>query len=381
MDIALFLPSLRGGGAERVMLTLAKGFVERGLTVDLVLNKAEGSYLSELPEGVRVIDLGASRLLTGIPRLARYLRQERPTVLLSAMKHANVTALIARKLSRTKVPVVVSEHNNASISLSLSRGFKSQILRALMRITYPSAKKIIAVSKGVAVDLVDLLSLDPARVTTVCNPIVNQVLLAKAEKPIDHPWFSPGAPPVVMGAGRLSAQKDFKTLLQAFAIVRHQRPVKLLILGEGDDRENLESMIARLGLKNDVSIPGFVDNPFQYMKHASVFVLSSRWEGFGNVLVEAMACGTPVVSTDCPSGPAEILGDGKWGRLVPVGDAEALAGGILGTLEHHERSPQTRAMEFGVERAVESYISALLPETHRSLEIINKQVAAKSERL
>lgn len=256
---------------------------------------------------------------------------------------------------------MISEHNAPSTSLASSGGYKSRVLQALMRLTYPTAKATIAVSEGVARDLVELLSLDRAAVLTLYNPITIDDFQVEAEEPLDDPWFAEGEPPVILGVGRLSAQKDFETLVRAFAVVRAQRPARLLILGEGTERPRIESLVSSLRLDEAVRMPGFVMNPFKYMKRSSVFVLSSRWEGFGNVLVEAMACGVPVVSTDCPSGPAEILENGKWGRLVPVGDFGALADAVISTLASGRRSACARAHDFDVESAVDGYLGVLLP--------------------
>ena len=185
-------------------------------------------------------------------------------------------------------------------------------------------------------------------------------------EPFDHPWFAPGAPPVILGAGRLTEQKDFPTLIRAFALVRKKHPARLMILGEGEERSKLETLVQELGLEKEVSLPGFVDNPYKYMKRAAVFVLSSRWEGFPNVLVEAMALGTPVVSTDCPNGPAEILENGKWGELVPVGETQSLASAVLRTLDRVDvvrvKGAAERADQFRVESIIREYFCALFPE-------------------
>lgn len=360
--ITLFVPTLRGGGAERVMANLAIEFCERGIDVDLVLLRSEGPYLRELPTGVRVIDLDAPSLLAGLAALARYLRRERPLAMLTAMNHANVGAMLAALLSRSRVPIVVSEHNAASVSLDQEPGIKTAVLKMLMRALYPRARNIVAVSKGVADDLGSLLHIDAGRIRVIPNPIVNGKILALAEQPVSHPWLSDKSVPVVLAVGRLTLQKDFETLLRAFGKAAKQRPMRLMILGEGELRNNLESLVAELGLNQVVALPGFVDNPYAYMKRADMFVLSSRWEGFGNVLVEAMACGAPVISTDCPSGPAEILENGKWGKLVPVGDADALALAMLDTLEHPGLSPARRAMDFSVAKAADAYLALLLAD-------------------
>jgi glycosyltransferase involved in cell wall biosynthesis len=362
--IALYLPTLCGGGAERVMVTLANGFADQGMQVDLVLAKAEGPYLADVSPSVRVVDLGASRVLASLPGLVRYLRRERPAALLSAMGHANLVAVAARWLSRAPTRLVVSEHANFSLARQHTNTLFAYAMAPLMRWAYPHADGVVAVSGGVAEDLARAIGLLRERITVVHNPVMTATLLDQAAAHFDHSWFGADAPPVVLGVGRLTAQKDFPLMIRAFAKVRAQRPCRLVILGEGELRGELESLVAEMGLSADVALPGFADNPFAWMRQASLFVLSSTFEGFGNVLVEAMACGTPVVSTDCPSGPAEILENGRWGRLVPVGDVDALADAMLVTLaETTHTNVATRAQDFGVERAVAGYLEVLLHQT------------------
>lgn len=358
--VALYLPSLRGGGAERVMVTLANGFAVRGLAVDLVLAKAEGPFLGDVAANVRVVDLGARRVASSLPRLVGYLRRERPCAMLSALNHANVIALLARRLAGGRTRLVVSEHNNLSQSMTVEPSRRGRLMPWFMRRTYPWADGVVAVSAGVADNLARAIALPRESIEVIYNPVVGEQTLCLANAPLDHPWFAPGEPPVVLGVGRLTAQKDFDVLIRAFASVRKMRPARLMILGEGELRTELEALIRQLGIGADVALPGFQANPLVYMRRAALFVLSSRFEGFGNVLVEAMACGTPVVSTDCPSGPAEILEGGKWGRLAPVGDAEALAEAMLATLaETQHPDVAHRARDFGVDRAVDGYLRAL----------------------
>lgn len=357
--IALFLPSLCGGGAERVMVNLAIAFCERGVGVDLVLLQPEGPYLRELPPGVRVVNLKASRMLTGFAALVRYLRREKPRIMLSAMRHVNVTALLAASLSGSQVPVVVCDHNTATVELDQTPGIKSIVIRVLMRWLYPRAYNIVAVSKGVADDLAILLRLNTNRIKVIHNPIVKEELFTLSNQPVTHSWFVNKLFPIVLAVGRLTPQKDYKTLLQAFSIARGTRDLRLMILGEGELRSGLETLIEQLGLVEDVALPGFTENPFAYMRQADMFVLSSLWEGLPTVLIEAMACGAPVISTDCPSGPDEILENGKWGRLVPVGDANALAQAMLDTLDNSGPSPTQRAMDYSVDKSVDAYLSLL----------------------
>ncbi len=360
--IALYLPSLRGGGAERVFAVLAQGFAQRGYQVDMVLARAEGPFLTHVAPPVKVVDLEARRVVLSLPRLVRYLRQSKPDVLLSGLDHANAVAILASKVAGLPQNVAVSVHTTLSIATSRAPSSRGRLLVPLTaRLLYRYASAIVATSRGVAEDLEKMLRLAHGRVRVIYNPIVTPELLERAVQPIDHPWFQPNMPPVILAAGRLTEPKDFATLLRAFGHVRKTVDARLVILGEGEQRSMLEQLTTELNLKGYVDVPGFVENPYAYMKRAAVFALSSRWEGFGNVLVEAMACGTPVVATDCPSGPREILEDGKWGKLVPVGNPEALAEAIVETLQSppSPQGLQRRASEFSVEASVEQYLQVL----------------------
>ena len=358
-SVAIFIPSLRGGGAERVMVMLANEFASRGYEVDLVLARAEGPYLSNVAENIRVVDLGASRVLTSLPRLVLYLRRERPYAMLSALNHANVTAILAKWIARVSTRIVVSERNNVSLSTQSAQGMMPRIVFRLMGWAYPYADGIIAISSGVADDLAQAVGIARERITVIYNPVM-PVCEDHTETSYAHPWFAPGSPPVILGVGRLTEQKDFFSLIRAFAKVRIQYNCRLMILGEGELREELEDLVKSLGLDSDVALPGFVENPYFYMSRAAVFVLSSQWEGLANVLIEALACGCPVVSTDCPSGPSEVLENGKWGRLVPVGNVDALAEAVLATLtEDTHPDVVSRARDFCVEQAATRYLDVL----------------------
>jgi len=359
--VALFLPSLRGGGAERVMVNLARGFSDRGFDVDLVLAGAGGRYLAQVPPGVRVVNLHASRVLASLPGLVRYLRRERPRVLFSALDHANVVALWASKLAAVPCRVVVSVHSTISYAARTASTARARLMPYLVRRFYPWADAIIAVSQGVAEDLARITGLPRERIQAIYNPIVAVEIMEKAAEPLEHAWFQPGQAPVILSVGRLVPAKDYPTLIRAFAVVRAQYPVRLMVLGEGDERANLELLVDELGLTDDVSLPGFVDNPYKFMARAAVFVLSSRREGFGNVLAEAMTVGTPVVSTDCPSGPAEILESGKWGRLVRVGDPQMLADALLDALaqRHDPAALRVRALAFRLESVIGKFLEVL----------------------
>lgn len=331
--IAIFLPSLVGGGAERVMLNLAIALSQEGQSVDLVLATATGPYLSQVPSEVNIVDLKQNRTLASLPALIRYLRKTRPKAIISALDHANLVAIWAKYLAIVPTKVTVTVHNNLNKLMSHADAKRGKVIPSLMRLFFPTAHKIIAVSDGVGEGLLTTLKLPSEKITTIYNPVISDDLLAKANADIEHPWLRSGNTPVIMGIGRLDPQKDFPTLITAFATLRKQREAKLIILGEGQKRQELEALIKKLNLSNDVDLPGFVDNPYAYLSKVNLFVLSSIWEGLPTVLIEALALNIPVVATDCESGPKEILKDGKHGRLIPVGNSEALAKAMYDALQ------------------------------------------------
>jgi len=364
--IALFLPALEIGGVERNMLNLAGGFTKRGMSVDLVLVKAAGTYISRIPPAVRLIDLQAERLLASLLPLTHYLRTEKPDGLISAKDYANIIAVLAKLLARVPTCVLVSVRTTLSKHVQYAESFKEKVIvPTLAHWLYPFADGIVAVSNGVADDLARFLRLARDRITVIYNPVVSEELFADAQRPVNHPWFRPNSPQVILSIGRLTKAKDYPTLIKAFAKVRQQRDVRLVILGDGEERPKLEGLVRRFGLESDVWLPGFVDPPYPYLARASLFVLSSIWEGFPTVIVEALAFGVPVVSTDCPSGPREILDNGRFGKLVPVGNVDALANAILHALEepHDPALLKERAKKFTVDNAVASYLELLGFET------------------
>lgn len=362
--LAIFVPSLRGGGAERMMLHLAVEFAERGHTVDLILSEASGSYLEQVPSFVNIVDLGASRVIMSLPGLVRYLNNNRPVALLAAMSHANLVALWARRLSSNDTRIVISERNTLSVDTANAPQARARIIPTLARWFYGMADGITAVSTDVADDLAEATRIPRDRIHVVYNPTVTPQLLKKADEPVDHVWFQEQAhsAPLILSAGRLAPQKGFSALIRAVAKLQEHIPARLVILGEGEQRQELTVLIEELGLADSVSLPGFTQNPYAYMKRADVFALSSRWEGFPNVLVEAMACGCPVVSTDCPGGSREILQDGHYGMLVNIDDPDAMANALRRTLEQPRESAavQNRANEFSVARIADYYLNLLL---------------------
>jgi glycosyltransferase involved in cell wall biosynthesis len=355
--VAFLLGKLRAGGAERVILDLATELSAQGDRVDLVLAEASGPLLAEVPRDVRIVELGipgalrslpsalrrmpagmvlaqgTPRLLRATDRLARYLRAEQPDALLATLRGPCLMAIWARREARSRSRVVVRLANHATAE---ARGETSPFKRdypALVRRFYPQADRVVAVSQAMADDLVLRVGLERGAIEVIHNPVPVERIASLAMRPPERGWPDDRSLPVFVAAGRLVPQKDHATLLRAFAILRRTRDARLLILGEGEARDELLALAASLGVADRVGLPGRVENPHAYFARAAAFVLSSVFEGFPNVLLEALAAGCPVVSTDCPSGPAEILPRPELGALVPVGDAEALAGAMRRVLE------------------------------------------------
>ncbi len=372
--LAIFRRDLMGGGAERVLINLASYFVTQGLEVDLVLSRAEGPLLDSVPSQVRIIDLKASQYdkgkgikfptsfssISSLPKLASYLRKEKPKALLSASHYSNEVAVLAKLLVRVPTKIIVSEHIALSVQAKQVEQVSSRFAPMTSRLLYRFADGIIAVSQGVAKDLAQITKIPLEQIKVIYNPVITPELLEKSKETIEHPWFAPGEPPVILGVGRLVKQKDFPTLIRAFAQVQAVKSARLVILGSGREQKILQSLITDLNLTDKVALLGFVDNPSAYMSNSAVFVLSSLWEGFGNVLVEAMAMGTPVISTDCESGPQEILDCGKYGYLVPVGNQQAMANAILQVLSNQPKSLDLNWLEqFRLGNVAKKYLDLL----------------------
>lgn len=358
--ITFFLDALHGGGAEKAVVNLLKGLVQRDeFLLDLVLAKLEGPYLDQVPKEVRIVDLNTGRVATAILPLMNYIKQNRPWALIGNMGHVNVVATIARDLAGIKTPLVLVEQN--TLSASKSKLLRARIIPTLMKWLYPRANQIAGVSAGVARDLEQELGLGANTVKVLNNPVVNEDLIAQRQADLEHTWFKEGEPPVFLAVGRLNPQKDFPNLLRAFALVRKKKDARLIILGEGQERQKLEAIIEDLGIHDHVLLPGFVKNPYAYMKRASCFVLSSREEGLPTVLIESMACGCPVVATNCPSGPDEILDNGVYGSLVPMENSEALSIAMITSIENpiKEDILMQRANEYSTEKVVATYLSLL----------------------
>jgi glycosyltransferase involved in cell wall biosynthesis len=358
-NITLFVPSLKCGGAETVMVNLANEFTSRCLSVDLVVLSSNGPLRKILNPDVNVIDLNASRLLTGFIPLGLFLRKKKPKVVISAMKHANIIILVASKVFFTDTLIIVTEHNHVQLSIqSLSRPV-GWLIKKLIQLTYPWAKNIVAVSEGVAESLKVLIKFQSNKINVIYNPIIYPGLEKKKKEYPQHRWLIAKKQPVFLAAGRLTDQKDYPNLLRAFSLLVKKVPCKLIILGEGELRMKLERMVKEIGLENSVDLFGFVENPISFMNHCDVFVLSSKWEGFANVIVEAMYCGAKIVSTDCLSGPREILEKGKWGKLVKICDPVELADAMLKSLSLSKLSVEQRANFFSTKRSTDKYLNLI----------------------
>jgi glycosyltransferase involved in cell wall biosynthesis len=366
-SVALFFAAT-GGGVQRGRVTIANALAERGIKVTCVMPQAKGPFLEQLSPDVTVVDLGTRQPLWLVLRLARWLRKARPAALIASQQHAIIAAVWARRLAGVRTSVIVIQHNTLSaLSLHSRRRAVRWLLPTAARLFFRWADQVCAVSNGVAQDLAVMTGIPVSDIQVVHNPAVTPRLLEQANEPSGHPWFDADRtdrPSVILGVGTLIPFKDFAVLIRAFARVRRLRPARLVILGEGDERPRLERLARELGVAAEIDLPGFEPNPYKFMARADVFAVSSRVEGMPNTIIEALACGCPVVSTDCPSGPAEILQNGRYGKLVPVGDETALADAIAATLQ---ASPdpfdlRRRAADFSVERATDRYLQLLGPQ-------------------
>lgn len=361
MKLAILISFSGRGGPERMTLNLADQLAAEGHAIDLLTIRRISPHLLGPRPTLNLVSLGTRHTWASLLPLCRYLRQQRPHALLAAKNRANLVAVAARALAAPATRLVLREGTTPSAALAGASLWRRWQHHLLLRWLYPRADAIVAVSNGVREDIAALSGLSRGRIVVIPNPVITTELLCQARMPINHPWFNAAAPPVVLGVGRLTRQKDFPTLLRAFAAVRAQTDCRLVILGEGRDRPDLEALARALRIGGDVDMPGFVVNPYAYMVRAGVFVLSSAWEGSPNVLTEALALGTPVVSTDCPSGPREILRNGRFGRLVPVGRPEPMAGAIEAALAKPpaRQAPGVVLEDYDARTSAQRYLTVL----------------------
>jgi glycosyltransferase involved in cell wall biosynthesis len=351
---------LSGGGVERQSLIIAEEFRRHGLEVTLLLHRAEGPLLDSVPAGLRIVGLQSTRTLHDIPLLMRFLHREKPDILLANLDLNNIAALLAKGLSLSATKVVICQHNPISPSFVMNENWIYRFVGPAYRLLSPLISQAVAVSSGVATELTGLSRLRTDQVLTINNPVVGEDFERRCSQVVDHPWFDQPGRPVLVTAGRLVAHKDHETLLRALAIHRARNDSRLLILGSGPLRGMLEQRARALGLADVVDFLGYQPDILPYVRRADAFVLSSVCEGFGNVLVEAMGCGTPVISTRCVHGPAEILADGDYGILVEPGDAAGLAAALDQVPNLRKRFPaealRERATQFSYAACASRYI-------------------------
>lgn len=361
--VAIYMHDLAGGGVERQSILLASGLRGRGVHVTLVLHRLEGQLAEQLPDGIKVHQLGGKRTLTDIPKLMRYLSSEQPDVLLANLDHNNVAALLAKSLSRTRTRIVICQHNPIGAEFAASEGWSYHLIPKLYQLLSGRISKAIAVSSGLSRELISMAGIPPEKVVVIHNPVLDAGFLDRSYHDLEHPWLIDRQTPVFVTAGRLVAQKDHETLLRALALHRRRFDSRLIVLGTGGLLTRLDALASGLGIHDAVDFVGFLSNPLPLLRAADAFVLSSRSEGFGNVLVEAMGCGTPVISTNCRHGPSEILANGKYGLLVPIQDPEALAAAMDQVGDLRARFPaevlEARSREFSESVCTDRYFEVI----------------------
>jgi glycosyltransferase involved in cell wall biosynthesis len=359
--IAVFVATSGHSGVDRLIGHLVPAIARRGFPVDVLKIRGHGPHLPKLPSGVRLIDLGTKHVYSSFSALVNYMNHYRPRVMLTDKDRVNRTSLLARRWSRAPLQLVVSSGTTISIDLANRGRFERWLQKYSMRYLYPWADNIIVTSKGVADDMAAYTGLARGLINVIPCPVVPEELFNRRIPPPDHPWFQTNEPPVILGVGELGPRKDFATLLSAFAKLRKNQPCRLVIIGKGKERNRLLTAAKQLGVIEDIDLPGFIPDPYPYMAHAGLLAMTSRWEGLGFVLIEALAVGTPVVSTMCPSGPSEILADGRYGHLVPVGDVDALALALHDTLMKPLPAQILReaARPYEIENSTTAYLAAM----------------------
>jgi len=359
--ILCVLPSMNGGGAERVMLLLLARLDRSKYQPVFVIFERKGVYLEEIPADIQVhclekkIKLDALRLPF---RLAHLVKQVRPDVVLSFLWYANLISVLSSCVHLHKVPIIISVHNFLSMSLTIQK--YSGVKRFITRLLFPMANEVISVSRAASHDLVRNFNIPKHKVSVIYNGIDKEHIAMRGTDQPEQNYFDDEIP-VIVAVGRLSKQKGFDVLIRAFAEVRKKHMIKLLILGEGDERSHLESIAAEMGVSRYVNMPGFVSNPYAYIKRSSLYVMSSNFEGFPVVLLEVMACGVPIISTACTSGPDEILENGVTGILVNAGNVGELSGSICNLLDDPVKAgrlalkAKRKVADWTIERMVNNY--------------------------
>lgn len=365
--IALYLPTLNGGGAEHFMVRLANGLAESGYSVDLVVVNAVGPNLQRVSKRVNVVNLRCTRVLTSFPKLVSYLRKTKPLAIISTQNHASIIAILAHFFARSKSKLYIRQATILNRTEKSKKGF--DFFKTLLLILAKRTDLVITTTEKMKREFLEESSLPTNQVIVIPNPISIDLVTKQSKEDVDHPWFfSDSRIPVVIAVGRLEAVKGFDKLIESFALLRQKVPVRLVILGEGVLRSHLECIVKNLNVEGDVLMPGFVDNIYPYLSRAEVFVLTSHYEGFPNGMLEAMACGTNVAAFNCPGGVSEILEEGKWGALIPPGDTQSLAEALHYTLST-SNNPDVicRAKDFSMESVLDKYLNILIPNEKREL--------------
>jgi exopolysaccharide biosynthesis WecB/TagA/CpsF family protein len=355
--VAFYMHDLSGGGVERMRLALIAALRARGVRTTLVVGAKTGPLVSLLPADLTVVELGCAGTVAAVKPLARFLRSARPDVLVASLDHNNITALLAGRRAASGARIVICQHN--ALSAERARGWRYRAVPFLYRLLQRDADGVVAVSQGVAADLASTARIPAERITVIHNPVITPDFADRMQGAPPHPWLADRDCPVFVFAGRLTPQKDPETLLRAMARLVADTPARLIVLGEGELRDALALLACRLGISDDVCFCGFQANPLPWLRHATACVSSSRYEGLGNVIIEALACGTPVIACDCPYGPSEILLGGAFGRLVPVGDPDALAEAMAAQLraDPHPETLRMRAAGFTAAACAQAHLS------------------------
>lgn len=366
IKITFFLPNLKAGGAERVILNLISGLNKEGFQITLLLREFKGEFKNHICKDVFISELKTSNIFFVFFKIINYFRKNSPDIFISSFAYSNIISILARYFSFSKTKIIIIEHTPFSqAALEKKNVFRRVIdfltLVFLRKLTYPNAEAIICVSRGIAKEINNIKGIAKNKIRVIYNGIVSDEIYKQSKEPIEEKCFHEPKLPIILAVGRLIIAKDYPTLLKAFALIRQERPAYLVILGEGEEQINLEELAEKLQISKDVVFLGFKENPYKYMANALVYVLSSKREGFASVLAEAMTCGVPIVSTDCKSGPNEIIKNGENGILVPVGDIKALARAIIKILDdvllrdRFIKEGKKRARDFSVERAARKY--------------------------
>lgn len=360
MKVGLFFGSFAGGGAERMMVNLGKGLSNKGIDVTIYVINKTGPYLKEVPDNISIKSYDAKHGVKSIVhKIRRTLKYDGLDAFISTQMHINSAVGLASIGLKNRPKLIFREANTPSQIIN------SPIEGQVYKWCYSFADHYVAVSKGVKKDMIDYFSLEETKVSVIYNPVIDDTIYEKMNEEVDHPWFNDPEIPVIVGMGRFAPQKAFEDLIDAFTLVRKKRKARLVIFGKKDEGSDYFQMIrekiTNSGFSEDILLPGFVDNPFKYLKNADVFVLSSKFEGLPGVLIQAMACGCPVISTDCPSGPREILEDGKYGELVDVGSVLSLCHSMLKQLNKREASEELKeAVKLYTDhRSIENYLTTI----------------------